>query len=273
MLPQAETTLQHIIPLVKPGGFITVRPDFEYVVRCDSGYVRFINTTPGISSNPVAQEWSFGDGLFSTAVNPVHTYGGPGNYTVTLRTTTGLACLDSSRSYDLEVRDFTVNLPAEATVLVGQPVFLSTDQPATTYEWSPATWLSATTIRNPVAQPLEDIMYHVKAANGEGCIGEDSILVHVIQFRDIYVPNAFTPDNDGKNDVFRPFFGGQYRLREFAVYSRWGNRVFQSSTRGAGWDGTVGGQPQSTGIYTWRLVLEDKNGGLVEKKGTVMLIR
>jgi len=259
--------------LIKPGGYITVRPDFQFVVRCDSDYVRFKNTTPGIGANPAIQEWDFGDGNFSSATNPVHHYVNPGRYTVTLRTVTGLACLDSSRSYEVEVRDFTVNLPAEATVLVGQPVFLSTDQPAATYEWSPATWLSATTIRNPVARPLEDIVYHVKAANNEGCTGEDSIVVHVIQFRDIYVPNAFTPDNDGKNDVFRPFFSGQFRLREFAVYSRWGNRVFQSNARGAGWDGMVGGQPQATGMYTWRLVLEDKNGGLVEKKGTVMLIR
>lgn len=259
--------------LLKPGGYLASKPDFDFVVRCDSGYVRFINKTPNLQNLTAPQVWTFGDGNSSGSTHPIHSYSGPGIYTVKLKTNSGLACLDSSVSYPVEVKSFTVNLPPDQTIIVGQSVLLSTDQPASTYEWSPSTWLSGTNIRNPVATPLEDITYKVKAAGAEGCKGEDSITIHVIQYKDIYVPSAFTPNNDGKNDIIRPFYNGSLTLREFSVFSRWGNRVFTTAQRGSGWNGEVNGKLQDAGVYVWSVVLVDKNGAITEKKGTVVLIR
>lgn len=256
--------------IIKPGGYISVKPDFDFVVRCDSGYVRFINKTPNITT---PQVWAFGDGNTSTAVHPIHSYAAPGIYTVTLKNNTGLACLDSSVSRQVEVKAFTVNLPPDITIRVGQQVFLSTDQPAGSYAWSPARWLSDTSIRNPVAMPLEDITYTVKAADNNGCSGEDSIRIHVQQYDDVYVPNAFTPNNDGLNDIVFPYYSGTLTLQEFSIYSRWGVRVFSTAQRGKGWNGEVSGKLQDAGVYVWNAVLTDKTGLRITKKGTLVLIR
>lgn len=259
--------------LIKPSGFFVSKPEFEAVVRCDSGYVRFINQTPNLQNLTAPQLWTFGDGNSSTATNPIHTYAGPGIYTVTLRTNSGLACLDSSNSHPVEVKAFTVALPPDMTITVGQQVLLSTSEPASSFRWSPPLWLSDTTVRNPVATPLDDITYTVKAANQEGCTGEDSITIRVLQYKDIYVPSAFTPNADGRNDLIRPFFNGFYTLKEFSIFSRWGNRVYTTSQRGSGWNGELNGQPQEAGVYVWTLLLVDKNGEKTELKGTFVLIR
>ena len=121
--------------------------------------------------------------------------------------------------------------------------------------------------------PMDDITYTLEATNGEGCKGKDSITIHVIQFTDIFVPNGFTPNNDGRNDVIRPYFPGSYTLREFSVYDRWGMKLFTTSQRGAGWNGTFAGQLQTTAVYVWMLKLTDKMGMTIERKGTFTLIR
>jgi gliding motility-associated-like protein len=256
--------------LLKPSGYAVSKPEFEYVVRCDSGYVRFINKSPNLIA---PFEWDFGDATTSTAVHPIHAYTSPGVYTVKLKINFGLSCLDSSVSHPVEVKAFTVNLPPDQTIIVGQSLFLSTDQPASTFDWTPGTWLSDSTIRNPVATPLDDITYKVTAANGEGCSGEDSMTIHVIQYNDVYVPNAFTPNNDGKNDVIRPFYNGALTLKNFSIFSRWGTRVFSTSQRNQGWNGEINGKLQDAGVYVWNIVLTDKAGNITEKKGSLVLIR
>lgn len=256
--------------LIKPSGYTSAKPQFDFVVRCDSGYVRFINNSPNLT---IPMIWTFGDGNASTAINPIHSYLNAGIYNVTLRTNTGMACLDSSTSHPVEVKSFTVNLPPDRTITVGQSVFLSTNEPALTYQWSPATWLSDSTIRNPIATPLEDITYKVKAAGADGCKGEDSITIHVLQYDDVYVPSGFTPNNDGLNDQIFPFYKGALTLKEFSIYSRWGNRIFTTSQRGKGWNGEIKGQLQDAGVYVWNVVLTDKAGNTISKKGTLVLIR
>src|SRR6202012_1997711 len=66
-----------------------------------------------------------------------------------------------------------------------------------------------------------------------------------------YIPNAVTPNNDGSNDVFRPLIFGNVSSYSFSIFNRWGQRVFESSALGSGWDGRLPGSPQPPGLYAW----------------------
>jgi gliding motility-associated-like protein len=89
----------------------------------------------------------------------------------------------------------------------------------------------------------------------------------------VFVPNAFTPDNNGRNDYFRPLVYGQLEQYEFKVFDRWGNIIFQSRTPGKGWDGKVAGILQDANIFAWLLVYKLENQPVKFEKGTVALIR
>ena len=257
---------------IKPGGSI-VNADFEFVIRCDSGYVRFINKSV-FAPNEAVCLWDFGDGNTSSTINPVHTYATEGLYNVKLKLITGTNCLDDSMALQVDVKKISVNVtPAAQTMIIGQPVFLSTDEPADAYQWSPGKWLSDSATRSPVATPLNDIVYRLRASNTEGCIGEDSVVIKVIQYNDIYIPTAFTPDNNGRNDILRPHFGVKYELKEFSIFNRWGTLVFTTRQRGIGWDGKYKGSLQDAGVYVWLLKASDTDGKIIERKGSFVLIR
>lgn len=90
----------------------------------------------------------------------------------------------------------------------------------------------------------------------------------------IYVPNAFTPDGDGRNDIFRPLNVLKVAAYEFVVYNRWGQEVFRTRDPKQGWDGAVGGIMQNTGTYVWMMRYTEKDSNKpVVRKGSFVLIR
>ncbi len=90
-----------------------------------------------------------------------------------------------------------------------------------------------------------------------------------------YVPNAFSPNNDGKNDIFRVKYKGDIRIIEFSVFNRYGERVFTTSYSEDGWDGTYKGEPSDMGVYYYyvRLLCGNKHNNVLEFKGDVTLVR
>ena len=259
--------------IIQPSG-ITANVDFEFIRRCDSGYVRFINKSYVWIDGGGQFIWDFGDGTTSTEVNPIHFYTLPGNYNVKLKLATSSSCLDKSLTLLVDVRSLNVQASPGQTIMVGQSVSIFANAPAgSSYQWSPATWLNNSNISAPVAMPLEDIVYKVTATNGDGCRSEDSVFIHVLQYDDIYVPTGFTPNNDGKNDVLIPYYNGKLTLKEFSIFNRWGQKVFSTSQRGAGWNGKINGLPQDSGVYIWFFKYADEKGIIAERKGSVVLIR
>jgi gliding motility-associated-like protein len=95
----------------------------------------------------------------------------------------------------------------------------------------------------------------------------------VIPKDDIYVPSAFTPNNNGRNDVFKPSLSLQYSINAFRIYNRWGQVIYHTSTRDEGWNGKVDGILQDSNIFIWTLKVTNRKGKIVEKSGTVLLIR
>jgi gliding motility-associated-like protein len=87
------------------------------------------------------------------------------------------------------------------------------------------------------------------------------------------MPTGFTPNGDGKNDIFKPFTVGIVKINYFRVYNRWGSLLYSTSNLNQGWDGRIGGVNQPTGTFVWMVQGEARDGKVITKKGTVTLIR
>lgn len=167
--------------------------------------------------------------------------------------------------------------PADTVVYAGAQFQFQATSEATDYVWTPAAGLSNPLIANPIATaPMTDgeiVRYKVSASTTVGCKGEGMATVKVYKGPDIYVANAFSPNNDGKNDVFLPFPVGIKQLAYFRVFNRWGQLLFSTTTLQEGWDGKLAGVDQPAGVYTWMAEGVTQDGRKISKKGTVTLVR
>ncbi|OQP59641.1 hypothetical protein A3860_36805 [Niastella vici] len=168
----------------------------------------------------------------------------------------------------------------DTAVVVGQPLQINAtanDSITFTYNWSPTNWLSDPTINNPVAtfpSSVDSITYTLTATTAAGCYGTDAFTVKVYKTNaDIFMPNAFSPNGDGKNDVFKPVLVGISKLSIFSIYNRWGQLVYTTSQNNKGWDGTIHGTRQDTGTYVYMVSGIDYQGKVITKKGAFTLVR
>ena len=146
----------------------------------------------------------------------------------------------------------------------------------TSFYWSADTTLSSTQISDPLAYPRVTTTYTVNVTDSNGCKAEKQLTVH-IQYppcagSKLYIPNAFSPNNDGKNDKFivrGSFIQDMY----FAVYDRWGQKMFETRDQNIGWDGTYDGKKLAPAVFGWYLEGTCESGDKFFKKGNVTLLR
>ncbi len=194
-------------------------------------------------------------------------------YVVTVRDVLG--CAKSVKdTMILYVTNIKANAgPRDTSVVINQPLQLNASG-STNYSWTPSTWLNNPNISNPIALPQNDIEYIVRVSNDIGCFDTDSIRVHVFKIKpDLYVPNAFTPNGDGINNIFRPIPIGMKSIDIFRVYNRWGQMLYSGTGNGAGWDGRFAGRPQEAATYVWYAEGVDYLNNKIKRKGAVILIR
>jgi gliding motility-associated-like protein len=163
--------------------------------------------------------------------------------------------------------------PRDTNIVVNQPLQLN-GTGAETFTWSPSTGLNNPDIANPVAILSESQEYVLKVQSAAGCSATDTISVTVYKVDPgLFVPNAFTPNGDGINDVFRPIPIGMKSLKYFKVFNRDGQLIFSTSIQNKGWDGTFKGKPQDGDVYVWIVEGIDYQDKLIFQKGNVTLIR
>lgn len=164
----------------------------------------------------------------------------------------------------------------DTAVVVGQPLRMNATG-GVRYLWSPPGGLSDPAIANPVITYQEStsgILYKVLVYNEAGCADSAYIRVKVFEtMPSVFVPNAFTPNNDGFNDVLRPKAAGMQKIEYFQIFNRWGQLVFSTHVNEHGWDGTIGGKQQQIGTYVWVVKAVDYTGAQYTQRGIVMLIR
>jgi gliding motility-associated-like protein len=168
----------------------------------------------------------------------------------------------------------------DTSILAGQPVPMDVEDingsGFESFIWSPATGLDNPDIRDPVASPEESVTYTVLASTAAGCQAQATrtLKVYSVAEADIFVPNAFTPNGDGHNDVLHAKPVGIRDFKYFAIFNRWGQRIFYTADPLVGWDGSTGGHyVNATTTYVWMAAGIDYRGVLVERKGTVILVR
>ena len=144
------------------------------------------------------------------------------------------------------------------------------------YSWTPTVGLSDATLPNPIADPTTTTTYIVEVQDAFGCYWVDSVTIYVLDVvcdePFIYVPNAFTPNNDGVNDYLKVEASVGYELT-FQIYDRWGELVFETKNIDDKWDGNYKGKKLEQGVYVYHLNFRCYNHQVFKKKGNITLIR
>jgi gliding motility-associated-like protein len=269
-------------------------PAVGFTASATEGCVLFETVFTDIINAPnTTLTWNFGDGATSNQPFAIdHQYDEAGCYDVTLTVTNAAGCsstltqVDFVCAYDIPVADFIVS-PDSA--LVSEPLFEFTNQSidAFTYLWDFGDGSSSLST-NPIHEyddVPESYVVTLFAYNEFGCYDSTFLTVTVYEDLIFYVPNSFTPNGDGTNDVFLPVITsgvdlGNYQL---LIFNRWGQVVFSTTDPTMGWDGTymnlqefLTGEDNfaQDGTYTWKIILNSsQNEGAVEKVGHVTLLR
>lgn len=143
-----------------------------------------------------------------------------------------------------------------------------------TYRWSPAEGLSDTTSATPDAHPLKTTTYHVEGTDINGCVNQDSVTITVRS--EVFIPNTFTPNQDGQNDIFYVYGTGIMEI-QLIVYDYNGQEMFRTTNTETGWDGKYKGNDAPTGNYIWTLKGQYYDGRPLEyngkSKGNFRLVR
>lgn len=141
------------------------------------------------------------------------------------------------------------------------------------YEWSPAESLSNSWVFNPVAYPDSTTVYVVIGTDLYGCVGTDSITI-MVNVPGVYIPNAFTPNNDGRNDKFY-IRGKGTQSFQLDIFDRNGNLIYHSTNPDDGWDGTIQGTGKkvASGAYVYHTKGVFTDGEKFNESGMVNLIR
>jgi gliding motility-associated-like protein len=228
------------------------------------------NLTPAI---PIHQwYWFTGDGNEDSSARTTHYYPAAGEYTVGVYALNYAGCSSDTATSSLIIYQTRAKTGSDTIVAFGQPLQLNATG-GDYYQWIPGIGLNNPNIADPVATLYNDMTYTVKAYTPFGCPTFDTILVKAYKGPAFYVPNAFTPDNNGINDRFHPVAVGMSRIEFFEVFNRLGQRVYGGQGTSPGWDGTYNGKPQPVGAYMWIIKGQDYLGKKYNEKGTVVLIR
>jgi len=249
---------------------------------CHPVPVNFLNTTNPADVSSVL--WTFGNGGTSTQnLNASNTYTVPGCYDVTLEITSPNGCVSSTTLNDyICVFDYPeanfVAAPQPTDLFNPEVIFLNTSTNYTSSIWDFAGMGSSTDTHPNFTFPNDsagNYMVTLIVTNSDGCTDTTEQVIIINGIYTLYVPNAFTPDGDGINDVFTPRSEGMSAENyEFYIFNRWGELIFQSTQLGQGWDGTENGIKSKVDVYVWKIksrsMFDDSRH---ENIGSVTLIR
>ncbi len=156
---------------------------------------------------------------------------------------------------------------------------VTTNGPIVSWQWSPATNLNCTNCSEPTATVKNDITYYVNVINEFGCKGTDSLTITTFcENSQVFVPNAFTPDGDGINDILMIRAKGVESVKLFRVFTRWGELIFEKSnfppnSPAFGWDGKIKGKTGAPEVYVYTLEVTCDNLQTYTYKGNVSILK
>jgi gliding motility-associated-like protein len=158
----------------------------------------------------------------------------------------------------------TVNAGRDTTIMVGtgfvlQPTYTGSNLQ---YRWTPGQYLSCADCANPTVTPKEPMEYSINVRNAFGCESNDRIRIELLcNGESVFLPNTFTPNGDGVNDIWYPRGSGIRQVKSLKVFNRWGQSIFERTNfntddRTAGWDGTYKGQPLPPDVFVFTMAAD-----------------
>lgn len=245
-------------------------------VFCPNETISFTSNVNTTIDSAIYYKWIFDNG--DTAVGPdaSYSYAPPGGLkNVILVTTSNLGCTDTIvKQVNIDSIDV---FAGNDTFIVKNYDFSFRGSGATYYEWTPTTYLSDPSIPNPSAKFPEPgvYTYYLRGTTPNGCEDIDTIVINVVDRPQMFLPNAFSPNGDGLNDVFAPSFVGYALINTLEVFNRYGQLVYKSSmNNNPGWDGTFRGRDCDVGVYYYRITFTDPyNPDRHSLTGDVTLLR
>lgn len=195
----------------------------------------------------------------------------PGIYHVTAEDLCGRLYSDTLQVFQ---KEYKVNLGADTTVCQNEKIILSAPSGYLQYSWEPPNSILPDYPYEYIARPSENTTFSLAVEVVPGCFIRDSITIKVASCPGyLYFPNAFTPNEDGLNDTFKPYYGAMLETYELLVYNRWGQLVFKTRNPALGWDGRYKGKPVDLGAYVWTCQYGFTGKPVQFLKGTVTVLR
>lgn len=256
----------------KPTAAFTLNPSNGV---CVNEALLLTDNSNGADGNIVRWKWQTGDGTAAIENNvplPVsHAYAKEGNYTISLQILNNFGCGDTAENpvtvYPLPM----VDAGPTQYVLQGNSTTLkpTASGNSLTYLWTPASFLSNANSFSPaVVRPLDDVVYMLTVTSQDGCQASDATLVKIL--RPIKIPNAFSPNGDGINDVWNVTYLNDYPNCTVEIFDRYGRIVFKTVGYNRPWDGKRDGNPVPVGVYYY--IIDPKNGA-AKATGSLTVLR
>lgn len=214
---------------------------------------------------------------------------GSGNFiklaegTYTVKVTDIKGCVDSLVAEVACPNKFSVNAGEDQSINLGYKVnFNASVEPPNkngTITWFPDSLMSCKDCFDPSVLPLGNTTYVISFTDENGCVVTDSVNVVVRDERPVYVPNTFSPNNDGKNEIFTVFAGPAAKsIETLSIFDRWGNLMYKGSNLeiskpNIGWNGQFNGRYVDPGVYAWVANIRFIDDKIIPFNGSVTVIR
>ncbi len=219
----------------------------------------------------------FPEDAFADPASPVQTVS-PTATTTYMLVASGGQCTSDTQYVHIHVDESPeVDAGDDQTVMAGTEVSFTATSSSniTAFYWSPSAEVTCFDCQTTGITANESGIYYVSVTDANGCTAKDSVMVQVLKTcdGDIWLPNAFTPNGDESNDLFRVRSLGFIDLISFRIFGRWGNLIFETDDINQGWDGKYKGEFVNPEVYVWSVRARCSDGNEVEKSGNVTVIR
>jgi gliding motility-associated-like protein len=253
-----------------------VEAEFSYPPTCVGAPMQFTDESKINQNQIVGRLWDFGDGspLVSGVDNPQHIYHSPGPFLTKLIAYSTDGCPDTLvkavEAVEVPVVTFSIDHSCAVkktwdTIYYDKQTLLHTQNHYDHFQWSTGDTTSSISV-------YEEGWYSITIDNNRLCYSTDSVMM-LECYIDFWMPNAFTPNGDGHNDLFRPVTIPEkvfnFRLM---VYDKWGMKLFESQNPSVGWDGYIDGNPAQMGVYGYVILYNNPAGELKQARGSFTLL-
>jgi gliding motility-associated-like protein len=247
---------------------VTLQPQDAVCFGTASGEI--LATVTG-GSQPYSYTWSSGQ-----TSNPI-TALSAGGYSVTAVDVIGCsgsasAIVSEPAPISVDVNPDTLLLPLGGT---GQVIVTSQNAANPVYSWSPSFALSCFDCTNPIVSTTQSGQFVVTVSENIGnvsCQANATLVVIVEPHKPIFIPNSFSPNGDGNNDVFQ-IFGEGIKFFELKIFNRWGEKIYESNNHLQGWDGTYKGKPQEPQVLVYLIDVVYLDDYTDHKMGSLTIIK